>query len=583
MFRFGRISGALLALFVLLVLVACESDDDDPLEPPEPVATVLLSRTQQGLLTGETVRIEATPLDRNGAALSDRTVVWRSENTAVATVSAAGVVTARAVGSTGVVAASEGREARVAVVVTAPPPDEVASVELTPSALALTVGQTRELTATPRDAHGTPIQGRAVEWSVANEAIARVSPQGVLTAIGVGTTQVGVKVENRFAHADVTVDPPPTRTVESVTLDAVALALEEGATRQLVATPRDAVGDPIEGLGKTWTSSDENVARVDAAGKVSANAAGAALVTVRVHGKSASVPVTVTANAAHDLVFARWSGTTSELFRLDLRVPGATPARVLPAGVNAVTPKASPDGSKLAFAATLDGITSIWVVDRDGANRRRVAPWEHGVPTEPTWSPDGSKLAYTVARFDGSGTDIWVVTLGDLSSAVNLTADVEGANQYMPAWSPTLADGGSRIAYVQPIGGMHRIWTMRPDGTGKRQVTSGASDIQPAWSPDGGTIAYQKSGVAIFGDIWLVRPDGSNDRALMPFHALPGPQWAPQFSPDGRMIAFTSAHETYGSGSPVQQVYTYRLDGGGLARRTGPDAFEKATPVWMRR
>ncbi len=77
--------------------------------------------------------------------------------------------------------------------------------------------------------------------------------------------------------------------------------------------------------------------------------------------------------------------------------------------------------------------------------------------------------------------------------------------------------------------------------------------------------------------------EGGNERALMPFYALPGPQWNPQWSPGGRMIAFTSAHETYGSGNPVQPVYTVWTDGSKLARRTGPDALEKASPVWMRR
>jgi Tol biopolymer transport system component len=164
-----------------------------------------------------------------------------------------------------------------------------------------------------------------------------------------------------------------------------------------------------------------------------------------------------------------------------------------------------------------------------------------------------------------------------------LTADMAG-NQNMPAWSPRLGDGSERIAFAHDVNAQPRIWTMRPDGSDKRQVTTtaGAYDISPAWSPDGQTIAYQRTAVAIFGDIWLVDANGGNERALMPFYALPGPQWSPAFSPDGKLIAFTSTHETYGSGTINYQVYTAWTDGSKLARRTF-DAGEKASPAWLPR
>lgn len=485
---------AMQGIAMALLTVAC-GDDDEPTVTREPVAMVRLSRTQQGLITGQSTQLSATPLDRSGGTLGDRAVSWRSENTAVATVTSAGLVTAKGVGATNIVAASEGKDARAAVTVTAPPPNQVASV----------------------------------------------------------------------------------------TLDVSAFSIEEGFNRQLAATPRDAHGTPLEGLGLTWTSSDENVARVGALGLVSGNSAGIATITVRVHGKTAQATVTVSSDATHDLIFAAHAATSSGVFRLDIRQPNAVPVRIFPEGTSIGTVRPSPDGSKLAFAATIDGTTGIFVANRDGTDRQRVVGWEHGTPSEPTWSPDGTRLAYTV-RANSGGTDIWVVTVGDASTARNITADVEGVSQSMSAWSPVLPDGSTRIAFVQPIQGYSRIWTMRPDGTGKRQITSGMADVQPAWSPDGQTVAYQRSDAATFGDIWLVdASSGERARALMPAYALPGPQWAPQWSPDARMVAFTSAHETYGSGSPVQQVYTVWADGSKLARRTGPDAVEKSDPAWIRR
>lgn len=575
----------LAAMLLLLAAVAC--GDDDPTQVREPVATVRLSKTQEGLLTGQTLQLAATPLDRSGAPLQERRLTWRSEDVAVATVSAQGLVTARGAGATSIVAASEGKEARAAITVTPPAPATVATVELAPTELAIPRTQTRALEATARDAFGMPLTGRATAWASEDDAIATVSNLGIVTAVAEGTTRVSATIEGKRAHATVIVTPPPTGPVASVTIDALALALEEGASRQLVATPRDAAGQPIAGLAVTWTTTDENVAHVGALGRVTGIRSGTATVTARINGKTAQTAVTVGSSVPYDLVFAAHgdpaaggAGTIS-LYRLDFRQPGATPARITSAGSAAYTPKASPDGSKLAFAATIDGQPGLYVMDRDGGNRRMVVGWTQGTPAEPTWSPDGSKIAYASTRSTGA-SDIWVVN-ADGTNAVNLTGD-DGANQFAPAWSPDVAGSGSRIAFTQSTNNGWSIWTMRPDGTDKRRLTTGDADLQPAWSPDGQTVAFQRSSVAIFGDIWLVNADGTNARALMPFYALPGPQWSPAWSPDGRMIAFTSSHETYGSGAPgmpVLQVYTVWADGSKLARRTGPDGVQKATPAWL--
>lgn len=207
---------------------------------------------------------------------------------------------------------------------------------------------------------------------------------------------------------------------------------------------------------------------------------------------------------------------------------------------------------------------------------------------EPTWSPDGSRIAYVRTATENTETGrvtrshVWVMN-ADGSNRVALTGDLAG-NQNTPAWSPRLADGTERIAFTQDIESQPHVWTMRTDGGDRRQITTagGAYDITPAWSPDGRTIAFQRSAAAIFGDIWLVDANGGNERALMPFYALPGPQWSPAFSPDGKLVAFISTHETYGSGTVAYQIYTVWADGSKLARRTA-DAGDKASPAWLPR
>jgi uncharacterized protein YjdB len=85
---------------------------------PLPVATVLLAPASAALRVGETATLAATLRDAGGTTLSARTVTWGTANPAVATVSAAGVVTAVAAGSTTISATSEGQTASAPVVVT---------------------------------------------------------------------------------------------------------------------------------------------------------------------------------------------------------------------------------------------------------------------------------------------------------------------------------------------------------------------------------------------------------------------------------------------------------------------------------
>ena len=81
------------------------------------------------------------------------------------------------------------------------------------------------------------------------------------------------------------------------------------------------------------------------------------------------------------------------------------------------------------------------------------------------------------------------------------------------------------------------------------RCTGGASDHAPAWSPDGSSRAFIRFGTGSLGEP----------------------------SPDGRLIAFVSRHETYG-GEGGDQVYTVRADGTGLVRRTAIELQRGAWP-----
>src|SRR5207245_4219964 len=105
--------------------------------------------------------------DSVGAVLSGRAVTWGSSNTAVALVSAGGLVTGVATGTAAITATSEGKSGTATVTVTTlppPPPAPVASVIVSPASASRPVGGTVQLLATLQDANGGVLSGRVVGW-----------------------------------------------------------------------------------------------------------------------------------------------------------------------------------------------------------------------------------------------------------------------------------------------------------------------------------------------------------------------------------------------------------------------------------
>ncbi len=124
-----------------------------------------------------------------------------------------------------------------------------------------------------------------------------------------------------------------------------------------------------------------------------------------------------------------------------------------------------------------------------------------GEGAEPTWSPDGKRLAFV--RPVGNRAHLFVANATRGASAVQLT---EGADDdAQPAWSPD----GSSIAFCsapvsQGIARNANLFVIRPDGSGLRQITEGDSDAcRPAWSPDG--VLYFHANVGGRFHIWRLR------------------------------------------------------------------------------
>lgn len=155
-----------------------------------------------------------------------------------------------------------------------------------------------------------------------------------------------------------------------------------------------------------------------------------------------------------------------------LLVGGATGS---PSPLQTRDPVWSRDGTELAFVRSQGQTGRVFVVSFTGAGLRAITPTQP-LPYGITWSPDARSLAYA------SGGDLWRVDLASRRLLRLTTAPQLGAKQ--PAWSPD----GTTIAYTVFEGCFHctRIYGIDPEGANRRLLVDAAR--RPEWSRDGSLL-----------------------------------------------------------------------------------------------
>lgn len=176
-----------------------------------PVASVTVEPASASLEVGSTRQLTATAHAASGAVISGRPVTWSSSSPDKASVSATGLVTAHAAGSSTVSATIEGKSGTSAITVTAPPPPPaaVASISVSPGSASVEVGKTVQLTATLKDAAGNTLTGRTVGWTTSSASVASVSSSGLVTGVGAGSATITATSEGKSGQASITVTAPP--------------------------------------------------------------------------------------------------------------------------------------------------------------------------------------------------------------------------------------------------------------------------------------------------------------------------------------------------------------------------------------
>jgi Tol biopolymer transport system component/DNA-binding winged helix-turn-helix (wHTH) protein len=175
-----------------------------------------------------------------------------------------------------------------------------------------------------------------------------------------------------------------------------------------------------------------------------------------------------------------------------------------------------------------------------------------GIDLTPALSPRGDALAFASDR--SGAVELYVRQFADGGADLPLTSD--GGHNLQPAWSPD----GSTLAYHSAARG--GIWVMPARGGTPRQIVAEGSN--PAWSPDGKSIAYQSDehtditpsafGAQAGSTLWIVDADGSAARPLTRAGTPLGGHAGPTWSPDGRVIAFTSFDGGRDSGAWIMSV-----------------------------
>jgi Tol biopolymer transport system component/DNA-binding winged helix-turn-helix (wHTH) protein len=261
---------------------------------------------------------------------------------------------------------------------------------------------------------------------------------------------------------------------------------------------------------------------------------------------------------------------TGGIYRLTLRDSSVVRLTHSPPLAQDWGPVFSPDGDRVLFVRTRDvgSPDEIWVTPAAGGDAARVLSERGRVVSTPQWSSDGRSVIYASNR--SGHPALWRASLDTPDSIVQI------GEAGSPAWDPAVSRRGYRMAYERVMRSLS-IWQMDLSPAADKRpsiLISSTSDTDqgpaPQFSPDGKKLAYMsdRSGTM---EIWISNRDGSNAFQLTAVGGAGTPRW----SPDSESIVF-DANATNGSKIVAINVR------GGAPRILTQDSFHSVCPSWSR-
>ena len=233
-------------------------------------------------------------------------------------------------------------------------------------------------------------------------------------------------------------------------------------------------------------------------------------------------------------------------------------------------PTFSPDGSTVAFVRSNVGgmVSELYTVPTGGGEAKRLTFDHRTICGALAWTPNGNEILFSASSSDSPG--LWRIPV---SGGTPQRVLGSGAN----AVSPAISRKGSELVF-QEILYQDDIWQVdlgdkiTAKGTPELLIAAKGSNNRPQYSPDGTKIALESSRSG-YWEIWVCERDGTNCNSVT---HLKGVADAPRWSPDGKSLAFEFHPQSY------SEVYIVEV-GGGAPRllSTFPEA-DNGGPVWSR-